>query len=191
MTKVRPLIVRRSSIAVRSSVSPFLRRATSVGLTTGSFIGSTPAPGRNDATGGVSPISPGTIGMPLGMGIGIAMAPPLIPAMPGIAVVGAGDAAGGVFDESGPMPGIPDMPGGIAGGADGGCCPSAIWNGVPRTAATNARRTMRVNRQFRGTPAWSRTSAVGRLGISHAARSAPRASPKSNQTPRSRRGGTC
>ena len=71
-----PLIVRRTSSPVRSSVSPSLSRTICVGFAAGSVRRIDAAPGRNDATGGVESTSPGIIGMPFGIGIGIGIAMP-------------------------------------------------------------------------------------------------------------------
>ena len=63
--------VDRTSMAVRSSVSPSLRGSTVEGFASGSELRSTPCPGSHGVTGGRSPMSPGSMTIPFGIGIGI------------------------------------------------------------------------------------------------------------------------
>src|SRR6185437_804076 len=66
-----PRMVRRTIVAVRSSVSPDLRLTGAIGFAAGRVARSMSPPGRNAVTGGVNPTSPGIMTIPRGMGIGI------------------------------------------------------------------------------------------------------------------------
>jgi hypothetical protein len=125
-------------------VSPSFSRTVCIGFTDGTVAGSTPAPGRNELTGGVKPTSPGIIGMPFGIGIGIpaAMLSPLMPGM-FIAVGFAADFApafsdDGVLAESCVMPGIPAMGSGFFAG--GFFCPSVTLGATAMSTAHAAAR---------------------------------------------------
>ena len=121
-------------------MSPSAKRFTSVGFAAGSRLGSTPAPGRNDVTGGISPTSPGIIGIPLGMGIGMG-ADMLIPVMSFADVSRFGDCMPG-------MPAIPDWAG-FFGGLAGGCCaPTALVDA--QTASAAMTRDQVLTAEFRG-----------------------------------------
>jgi len=158
-------MVRLTSPAVRSSVSPFSSRTVCVGFTDGTVAGSTPAPGRNELTGGVKPMRPGIIGIPFGMGIGIpaAMLSPLMPGMFMCAGFAPGFFDDGALAESCVMPGIPAIGSGFFGG--GFVCPSVTLGVTAMSAVKAAARRQWITERPRGTAGATGTSAASRSAM--------------------------
>ena len=169
MRNVWPLMVRLTSVAARSSVSPSLRRATVDAFASGNRDGSIPSPGMKGVTVGNSPTRPGIIGIPAGMGIGIAVPP-------GIVIP-----AGIAFDESAclrgaaPIPGIAGISGVGAGFFGGGCCARAPAPATHASAAATSDVRPRLTAGSRGRADATGRTAASRWATCRAARSGPRA----------------